>query len=62
MVDLKLPNPGELKILRCHLMIYMISLQDYIANISSVSYQLTGRKSNPNFWLLKYLIEHTVAL
>ena len=28
----------------------------------SVSYQLTGRKSNPIFQPLKYLIEHTVTL
>ena len=27
-----------------------------------MSYQLTGQESNPVFWLLKYLIEHTVAL
>ena len=29
---------------------------------NSVSYHLTGRKSNPIFRLLKYLIEHTAAL
>ena len=27
----------------------------------SVNYQIIGRKSNPIFWPLKYLIERTVA-
>ena len=37
-------------------------IQHIMHNVYSISYQLIGRKKPPNFWPLKYFIEHTVAL
>ena len=38
-----------------------LAKQINVLNVHSASYQLIGRKSNPIFLLLKYLIECTVA-